>query len=46
MDLSEAELEDRRGSWSPPEAEVSGWLARYADHVRGAEEGAVLRPEG
>lgn len=43
-DLSSDEIEGRRGDREPPVRDLTGWLARYADHVRGAEEGAVLRP--
>lgn len=46
VDLSEGELEERRARWSPPDEELSGWLARYVPQVSGADEGAVLRPEG
>lgn len=44
VDLGEGELETRREEWGPPERDLSGWLSRYADQVRGAEEGAVLSP--
>jgi len=43
-DLSEAEFEERRRSWSPPEPKVKvGYLARYARMVTSANSGAVLK---
>jgi len=45
VDLSEDELEERRREREPVERDLTGWLARYADHVRGAEDGAILRPD-
>jgi dihydroxy-acid dehydratase len=42
--LSPLELQDRRAGWEPPAPHITtGWLARYARMVSGADEGAVLR---
>ncbi|MDR3314228.1 MAG: dihydroxy-acid dehydratase [Oscillospiraceae bacterium] len=42
--VSGAEFDRRRAAWqAPPPKAASGWLARYARMVSGAEEGAVLR---
>jgi dihydroxy-acid dehydratase len=42
--VSEAELARRRRAWKlPPRPPLSGWLARYADRVTSAAEGAVLK---
>lgn len=36
-------LKKRRASWQPIEPKIkTGWLARYAKHVQGAEKGAIL----
>ncbi|MHC1580282.1 MAG: dihydroxy-acid dehydratase [Methanopyraceae archaeon] len=43
VDLEEGELEARLREWEPPEDEVTGYLRRYRELVRGADEGAVLR---
>ncbi len=43
VDLEEGELEARLREWEPPEDEVAGYLRRYRELVRGADEGAVLR---
>ncbi|MEO2241309.1 MAG: dihydroxy-acid dehydratase [Euryarchaeota archaeon] len=43
IDLEEEELKARLEEWEPPEDEVTGYLRRYRELVRGAEEGAVLR---
>jgi dihydroxy-acid dehydratase len=44
VELSEAELEDRRKNWRPPACRVaSGWLARYSKMVTSAHTGAVLK---
>jgi dihydroxy-acid dehydratase len=36
-------LQDRRSKWKPIRKDLRGYLARYAELVRGADEGAVLR---
>lgn len=42
--VSEDELEERRKVWVKPEAPIrTGWLARYAELVGSAAEGAVMR---
>ncbi len=43
VDLEEGELEARLREWEPPEDKVTGYLRRYRELVRGADEGAVLR---
>ncbi len=45
VDLEEEELKARLEEWEPPEdeEELSGYLRRYRELVRGADEGAVLR---
>ena len=41
--VSDEELAARRAEWSAPEPNVkTGWLARYARLVSGAEKGAIL----
>ena len=41
--MSEGELEARRAAFVPPEPKVkTGYLARYARMVLGAENGAAL----
>lgn len=41
--IPEAELNQRRKRWTPPEPKVtSGYLARYAAMVSSADEGAIL----
>jgi dihydroxy-acid dehydratase len=46
VELSEAELEDRRRNWRPPPCRVAtGWLARYSKMVTSAHTGAVLKCE-
>jgi dihydroxy-acid dehydratase len=43
LEVEEAELEKRRAEWSAPEPRIkSGYLARYAQLVSGAEKGAVV----
>ena len=43
LDMPDEELAARRAAWSAPEPNVkTGWLARYARLVSGAEKGAVL----
>jgi len=45
IDLSEAELADRKTKWQPPETNVkSGWLALYMANCRSASEGAAMQP--
>lgn len=36
------ELEERRGKWKPKEKKLTGYLARYARLVSGADKGAVF----
>ncbi|WP_148689239.1 dihydroxy-acid dehydratase [Methanopyrus sp. SNP6] len=43
VDVEDEELEARLEEWEPPEDEVTGYLRRYRELVRGADEGAVLR---
>jgi dihydroxy-acid dehydratase len=44
--LSEAELEERRKQWTPPEPRFTkGWLARYSHLATSANTGAVLRDD-
>jgi dihydroxy-acid dehydratase len=43
LEISEEEMEKRRGSWSPPKPGISeGYLARYAAMVSSANRGAIL----
>jgi dihydroxy-acid dehydratase len=43
LQISEAELQRRRASWTAPAPKVcSGWLARYAKLVTSGSQGAVL----
>lgn len=43
VELSEAELRDRRAQWTaPPPRYTRGWLSRYAAMVTNASRGAVL----
>lgn len=43
VELSDAELAERRAAWSPPAPRFTrGWLARYAALVTNASTGAVL----
>ncbi len=43
VDVTDAELEKRRGAFCPPEeTPVKGWLSRYRKLVAGADKGAVL----
>lgn len=45
VDLTEAELEERRRAWKPrPTNAPTGALWRYAQTVSGAERGAVVHP--
>lgn len=44
LKVSEAELDDRKRSWTPPAPKIkSGWLSRYAKVVTSANTGAVLK---
>ncbi|WP_456483541.1 dihydroxy-acid dehydratase [Methanopyrus kandleri] len=43
VDVEDEELEARLEEWEPPEDEITGYLRRYRELVRGADEGAVLR---
>lgn len=43
-ELGDAELEQRRKTWLPPEPKVkNGWLARYTKMVTSGSKGAVLK---
>jgi dihydroxy-acid dehydratase len=42
LDVPQAELERRRGSWIPPAAPARGWAKLYVDHVQQAHLGADL----
>ncbi len=42
VELSEDELNRRRGEWKPVERNVTGWLKRYAALVTSGSQGAVL----
>jgi dihydroxy-acid dehydratase len=47
VDLSAAELDKRRASWKPREAQfTSGYLWKYAQQVGPARQGAVTHPGG
>ena len=44
LKVSEAELSERKKSWTPPAPKIkSGWLSRYAKVVTSANTGAVLK---
>ncbi|MBI5454437.1 MAG: dihydroxy-acid dehydratase [Deltaproteobacteria bacterium] len=44
LKVSEAELNERKKSWTPPAPKIkSGWLSRYAKVVTSANTGAVLK---
>ncbi len=44
LKVSEAEMSDRKKSWTPPAPKIkSGWLSRYAKVVTSANTGAVLK---
>ena len=44
VELSEAELAQRRKSWKPPQPRMNfGWLGRYQQSVANAAQGAVLK---
>jgi dihydroxy-acid dehydratase len=44
VELSEAELAERRAAWQPPHRpRLNGWLARYAKMATSADRGAVLQ---
>ncbi len=43
IELSDAELRERKRRWQPPKPKVTtGWLARYASMVTSANTGAIL----
>jgi dihydroxy-acid dehydratase len=47
VEISQAELDERRNNWQPPKPRVSnGWLSRYSAMVTSANTGAVLSPNG
>jgi dihydroxy-acid dehydratase len=47
VELSEAELNERKNLWQPPKPKVShGWLRRYAAMVTSANTGAILSLDG
>ena len=47
LDVSEAELAERRKAWkAPPNGYQSGVLRKYADQVGPARQGAVTHPGG
>ena len=47
VDLTEAELEERRKEWKPRETDYqSGTLWKYAQTVGSAEKGALTHPGG
>ncbi len=47
VDLSAAELDQRRASWKPREAQfTSGYLWKYAQQVGPARQGAITHPGG
>jgi len=47
LEVSEAELAERRAAWTPPTTRVArGVFARYAALVSSASEGAILRTPG
>ncbi len=43
LEVSDAELAQRRVTWQPVRRELSGWLKRYAAMVTSGSEGAVMR---
>jgi dihydroxy-acid dehydratase len=47
VEISQAELDERKNNWQPPKPRVSnGWLSRYSAMVTSANTGAVLSPNG
>jgi len=46
LEVSEAELAERRAAWQPPSRELGGVLGRYVALVSGADTGAVLGGNG
>jgi L-arabonate dehydrase len=42
LDVSDAELAQRRADWKPPPAPTRGWYKLYVDHVQQAHLGADL----
>jgi dihydroxy-acid dehydratase len=46
VELTEAEIKNRRAAWKPSEPRVKGgWLARYAKMVTSGSQGAVLKAD-
>jgi dihydroxy-acid dehydratase len=43
LEVSDAELAQRRAAWQPVRRELTGWLKRYAAMVTSGSEGAVMR---
>ncbi len=43
LEVSDAELAQRRAVWQPVRRELTGWLKRYAAMVTSGSEGAVMR---
>jgi len=43
LEVSDAELAQRRAHWQPVRRELTGWLKRYAAMVTSGSEGAVMR---
>ncbi len=43
LEVSDAELAQRRAAWQPVRRELAGWLKRYAAMVTSGSEGAVMR---
>ncbi|HYE01520.1 MAG TPA: IlvD/Edd family dehydratase [Alphaproteobacteria bacterium] len=42
LEVSDAELAERRAAWVPPDAPKRGWAKLYVDHVMQADRGADL----
>jgi dihydroxy-acid dehydratase len=42
LDVSDAELAQRRAAWKAPEPPTRGWYKLYVDHVQQAHLGADL----
>ncbi|MBN2251870.1 MAG: dihydroxy-acid dehydratase [Candidatus Altiarchaeota archaeon] len=40
--ITEEEMRERLGNWKKPEKKLTGYLARYVQHVSSADKGAVL----
>ena len=43
LEVTDAELAQRRAVWQPVRRELTGWLKRYAAMVTSGSEGAVMR---